>query len=272
MGVPREAIQLVARPDGVAAGTERVRLLGVKSRADWTERMRDYTRRRLDALAALNLCGYVLKRDSPTCGMERVRVYHEPGATRTGRGLFAESLLHAFPNLPVEEEGRLHDPRLRENFVERVFAYQRVRRLFGGRWTRGALVEFHTAHKLQLLAHSRKGYTELGRLVAAAASIDRRELADRYERDFMQTLARVSTPGRHADVMLHMLGHLKRSIDAADRDELIASIDDHRRGLLPIVVPMTLIRHHVRRHGIEYLLRQVYLDPHPRELSLRNHV
>jgi uncharacterized protein YbgA (DUF1722 family)/uncharacterized protein YbbK (DUF523 family) len=286
MGIPREAIHLVASPDGVPSAGERVRLVGVKSGDDWTSAMAGYSKRRVRELAAADLSGYVLKKDSPSCGLERVKVKSAPDATagkpgadpravmktRTGRGLFAEALVHGVPNLPVEEEGRLNDPILRENFVERVFAYQRVRALFATRWTAGSLVRFHTVHKLQLLAHSRAGYTALGRLVANPGSRPPRELAAEYERLFMETLSRLATPGRHADVMMHMVGHLKKAIDAGDRDELLASIEDHRRGLIPLVVPVTLLRHHVRRHAIAYLQEQVYLDPHPRELCLRNHV
>jgi len=272
MGIPREAIQLVSAPSGVPSGAERVRLLGVRSGTDWTHPMGRYARRRVRELAVMELSGYVLKKDSPSCGMERVRVYHDGERTRTGRGLFAEALLTALPNLPVEEEGRIHDPRLRENFIERVFAYQRVRAFFSGRWTAGALVRFHTAHKLQLLAHSRAGYTELGRLVADVKSWRPGEMALRYEQLFMQALARMATPRRHADVMMHMIGHLKRLIDAEDRDELLTSVEAYRLGELPLIVPITLLRHHVRRHAVEYLHAQTYLDPHPRELALRNHV
>ena len=272
MGIPREAIHLVADPAGVPAGAERVRLVGVRSGTDWTDAMVRYSDDRVRALASENLSGYVLKKDSPSCGMERVRVHQAAMKTRTGRGLFAEALLRALPNLPIEEEGRLNDLALRENFVERVFAYQRMRRLFAGPWTPGDLVAFHTAHKLLLLAHSRPGYTALGRLVAAAKATPREELADTYQATFMRTLARIATPGRQADVMQHMLGHLKRLIDSGDREEILDAIEAHRRGEVPLVVPITLLRHHVRRHAVAYLTGQVYLDPHPRELALRNHV
>jgi len=176
------------------------------------------------------------------------------------------------PNLPVEEEGRLNDPALRENFVERVFAYQRLRALFSGRWTIRQLVVFHSMHKLQLLSHSRQGYAELGRLVAGAIKHPRRDLSTTYQRLFMTTLARMATPGRHSDVMMHVAGHLKRLIQPGDRDELLAAIHDHRHGVVPLVVPITLLRHHVRRHDVGYLKDQTYLEPHPRELGLRNHV
>ena len=272
MGTPREAIHLVASADGVPSGEHRVRLIGVRSGDDWTRAMDRWRRARVRELANEHLSGYVLKKDSPSCGLERVRVHHNGSATRGGRGLFAQALLDAFPNLPVEEEGRLHDPRLRDNFVERVFAYQRVRRLFAGRWSQADLVAFHTAHKLLLLAHSRRAYSALGRLVARAKELGRREVASLYERGFMEGLRTLATPGRHADVLQHMLGHFTDRLDAASRRELLSLIEDHRNGLLPLVVPLTLVRHHVRQHDVSYLAGQVYLDPHPRELSLRNHV
>jgi uncharacterized protein YbgA (DUF1722 family)/uncharacterized protein YbbK (DUF523 family) len=272
MSTPREAIQLVARPDGVASGEHQVRLLGVRTREDWTTRMVTFASSSVRELKSADLAGYVLKKDSPSCGLERVRVHHDERVTRTGRGLFAEALVGEMPNLPIEEEGRLNDPALRENFVERVFAYQRLRALFSGRWTIHSLVVFHSMHKLQLLSHSRPGYAELGRLVAGAVKQPRRDLSETYKRIFMATLSRLATPGKHSDVMQHAIGHLKRLIQPGDRDELIAAIEDHRRGIVPLIVPITLLRHHVRRRDVGYLKDQTYLDPHPRELALRNHV
>ena len=272
MGTPREAIHLVASADGVPGGAQMVRLVGVKSRKDWTARMATFAASRSQELKSADLAGYVLKKDSPSCGLERVRVRDGERVTRSGRGLFAEALVTEFPNLPIEEEGRLNDPALRENFVERVFAYQRVRALFTGRWSIHALVVFHSRHKLQLLSHSRQGYSELGRLVAGAVKHSRRDVSATYQRVFMATLARLATPGRHSDVMMHAVGHFKRLIQSGDRDELLAAIDDHRRGIVPLVVPITLLRHHVRRHDVGYLKDQTYLEPHPRELALRNHV
>ena len=272
MGTPREAIHLVASADGVPSNAQPVRLLGVSSGEDWTTRMTAFASSRVRELKSVDLAGYVLKKDSPSCGLERVRVHSDGHVTRSGRGLFAEVLITELPNLPVEEEGRLNDPSLRENFVERVFAYQRLRALFTGRWTTHSLVIFHSRHKLQLLSHSRQGYAELGRLVADVVKYSRRDLSVTYQRVFMATLARVATPGRHSDVMMHAIGHLKRLIQAGDRDELLGAIEDHRRGIVPLVVPITLLRHHVRRHDLGYLKDQTYLEPHPRELALRNHV
>ena len=272
MGTPREAIHLVASVNGVPSGAQAVRLLGVKSGEDWTARMTTFAASRVGELKSADLAGYVLKSQSPSCGLERVRVHDGGRVTRAGRGLFAEAIVGALPNLPVEEEGRLNDPGLRENFVERVFAYQRLRALFSGRWTIHSLIVFHSMHKLQLLSHSRRGYAELGRLVAGAVKRPRRDLSATYQSVFMNTLARLATPGRHADVMLHAIGHLKRLIQPGDRDELLAAIEEHRRGIVPLIVPMTLLRHHVRRHDVGYLKDQTYLEPHPRELALRNHV
>jgi uncharacterized protein YbgA (DUF1722 family)/uncharacterized protein YbbK (DUF523 family) len=266
LGTPRPTVRLVRR-------AEAVRMVEPKSGADHTDAMRAYARRRVRELDRADLSGYVLKKDSPSCGMERVKVYAESGAgARDGRGLFAEALLERFPQLPVEEEGRLGDPRLRENFVVRLFAYRRLRRLFASRWSTGRLVAFHTAHKLLLLAHLPAAYTRLGRLVADARSVPREELARRYQSEFMEALARPSTRRLHTNVLQHMAGYFRGRIDTADRDELLSLIDEHRLGRLPLVVPLTLVRHHARRLGVAYLLGQVYLDPHPKELMLLNHV
>ena len=266
MGTPRESMRLVR------VGKD-VRLLSVKTAIDLTGRLESYSRERVAQLEAENLSGYVLKKDSPSCGLERVKVYdaHQVPA-RSGRGLFAARLVERFPHLPVEEEGRLSDPRLRENFVERVFAYWRLRGLFGGRWNVGALVGFHTAHKLILMAHSPAAYQQLGRLVARARTVPKAELERRYTGTFMAALAVVATPRRHTNVLQHMVGYFKDRLDAESKAELLAAIDDYRRGLVPLIVPITLLRHHVRVHDVSYLVGQVYLEPHPMELMLRNHV
>ena len=266
LGTPRPTLRLVRRGGDV-------RMIEPKSGSDHTDAMRAYARRRVRALDREDLSGYVLKKDSPSCGMERVKVYAGAGAgTRDGRGLFAEALLERFPHLPVEEEGRLGDARLRENFVVRVFAYRRLRRLFASRWSAGALVAFHTAHKLLLLAHVPAAYSRLGRLVADARSFAREELSRRYQDEFMAALAHPSTRRQHTNVLQHMAGYFRGRIDVADRDELLALIEEHRLGRLPLIVPLTLVRHHARRLDVTYLLGQVYLDPHPKELMLLNRV
>jgi len=265
LGTPRETLRLVREGDTVRFVS--------RSGLDHTDAMRAWSRRRLRELSRLELCGYVLKKDSPSCGMERVRVHHGRGApSRNGRGLFAEELMAAFPGLPVEEEGRLTDPRLRESFIERLFAFRRLRDLFSGRFSVGRLVAFHTAHKMLLLAHSPVDYRELGRLVARARELPADAVRKDYARLFMQALAVPATPRRHTNVLQHMLGHFSQHLDAAERGELLVLIEDYRRGLVPLVVPLTLVRHHVVRHDVAYLRGQVYLEPHPKELMLRNHV
>ena len=266
LGTPRPTLRL-ERHDGD------VRLMMPKTGDDHTDAMRGYADKRVAALVEDDLCGYILKKDSPSCGMERVKVYGTNTIpSKSGRGLFAEALMQRFPNLPVEEEGRLNDPPLRENFVERVFAYRRLRSLFGRRWTLGDLVAFHTAHKLQLMAHSPKTYERLGRFVAIAKNVARGEVRARYESLFMQGLTLLATPARHTNVLQHMAGYFKKLLDDESKRELQSVIDDYRRGLVPLVVPMTLVRHYVRRFDVTYLKGQVYLEPHPKELMLRNHV
>jgi uncharacterized protein YbgA (DUF1722 family)/uncharacterized protein YbbK (DUF523 family) len=269
LGVPRESIRLVRNGKDADA----IRLVGNKTGLDHTDEMNAYAKRRTTALGREELSGYVLKKDSPSCGMERVRVYATSGmATRDGAGLFASTLMGRYPNLPVEEEGRLNDPHLRENFVERVFAYRRLRSFFSARWTLGGLVQFHTAHKLVLMAHSPKAYSELGRFVANAKRLARDQVREDYELAFMDALKKVATTARHTNVLHHMLGYLREHLDATARAELVTLIDDYHRGLVPLIVPITLFRHYVREFGIVYLRGQVYLEPHPKELMLRNHV
>jgi len=277
-GTPREPMRLVlaraeVRGRGEPFSPENLSLVVTKTGADVTERLRRYAARKAEFLVAQQLSGFVLKKDSPSCGMERVKVYPIHGMPeRAGRGLFAQALIAALPNLPVEEEGRLSDPRLRENFIERVFAYQRLRQLFDGRWTPGDLVRFHSAHKLTLMAHSPAAYRSLGRLVAGAGTASRADLEREYESAFMSALRTVATPRRHANVLQHMLGYLKTALDPDQKAEMLGLIDEHRQERIPLIVPLTLMRHHVRRHRVAYLEGQTYLEPHPRELSLRNHV
>lgn len=270
LGTPREAIRLVRDP----SEADGVRLVTVRTGVDLTGRMRRYARRRVRELAKNDLSGYILKKDSPSCGMERVKVWRPEGGAneRNGRGLFAAELRRQFPNLPIEEEGRLHDPALRENFMDRVFMYRRLRELFSGRWTIGDLVRFHTAHKLVLMAHSPQAYREIGRLVADAKRVQRAELARRYEDELMAATAKPATRARHTNALQHALGHFKDTLDGASRRELGSVIEDYRHGLVPLIVPLTLLRHHARRLEAHYLLDQQYLAPDLKELMLRNHV
>ncbi len=265
-GTPRESMRLV-RTDG------RLRLVTNKTARDMTASLDEFVERRVPQFAQDDLSGYILKKDSPSCGMERVKVYDVNNVPdRSGRGLFAASLLEHYPDLPVEEEGRLSDPRLRESFVDRVYAYWRLRSLFRDSWTVGGLVRFHTAHKLILMSYSPDAYRQLGRLVAEAASIPADVLPQRYTHAFMTALSRPATRKRHTNVLQHMAGYFKETIEPSSKAELAAAIEEYRRGLVPLIVPVTLVRHHVLACGVKYLEEQLYLDPHPRELMLRNFV
>jgi len=265
MGIPRPAIRL-ERGDGG------LRLVDPKNRKDWSESMLAYARAKVEALSGLGLCGFVLKKDSPSCGMERVKVYGGGMPRKEGVGLFAQVLMSRFPYLPVEEEGRLCDPRLRENFVERVFAYHRLQSFFASSWKLGDLVAFHTAHKLQLLAHNPKLYQELGRLVAQAKDLAPGQVREQYAALFMSCLRTLATRPRHTNVLQHMAGYFKDRLSKAEKQELAELIRDYYRGMVPLVVPLTLVRHYVRLLNVGYLAGQTYLEPHPKELMLRNHV
>jgi uncharacterized protein YbgA (DUF1722 family)/uncharacterized protein YbbK (DUF523 family) len=266
LGIPRPPIQLAGDPGAPRA-------VGVRDPAvDVTDKLYAYGRRTARKLS--DISGYILKSKSPSCGMERVKVYPGPGRmpVKQGVGIFARALLETLPNLPVEEEGRLCDPVLRENFIERVFAYQRWQVLRASRMSPAKLVDFHTAHKLSLMAHGPEYYRGLGRLVAQDGTLPIGEVSDRYIEGFMAAMRHRATPKRHANVLMHLMGYLKRELDAEDKAELLEVIDRYRRGRLPLIVPITLIKHHFRRHPHEYVARQVYLDPHPQELMLRNAV
>ena len=265
LGVPRESMHL-------RRIEKEVRLVTTETGIDHTDAIRRYAARRVTRLREYALSGYVLKSNSPSCGMERVKIYGRSDSVANGRGLFAEALLQAFPQLPVEEEARLRDPRVRENFIERVFACRRLLSLFSGRWTIGHLVAFHSAHKLQLMAHSPRLYAELGRLVAGAKSVARRTLRVSYETQFMSALEVMATTRRNVNALEHILGYFSDRLDRRVRREVVALIEDYGSGTSPLIVPLTLLRVYVRRFEISYLQTQTFLDPYPKELMLRNPV
>lgn len=266
MGVPREAVRLVGTP-------EAPHMVGRKTGTDWSKQMDTYTRRQARELASRNLSGYIFKKGSPSCGLERVKVYVEsgmPGAP--GVGLFAGAVMRQMPYLPVEDEGRLNDAGLRENFIERVFAYHRLQVLFSSRYTRRAVVDFHTAHKFQILSHSPKHYGQLGQLVAAVARYAPTDFRDRYTAQFMAALSIKATARKNVNVLQHILGFLKNDLATADKAYVLQVIADYHRGLVPLIAPITLLRHFVQRFDVRYIADQTYLSPHPKELMLRNHV
>jgi uncharacterized protein YbgA (DUF1722 family)/uncharacterized protein YbbK (DUF523 family) len=266
LGTPREAMRLMG-------DSHRPRLVTIKSGTDHTRAVERMTEKRIQELEELDLSGYVFKKGSPSCGIERVRIYNEHGMpNRNGVGLFARAFIEQFPLIPVEEEGRLCDPTLRENFIERVFCYRRWQDLVQSGVTRQALVQFHTIHKYLLLAHSPQQYGVLGRLVGQADQHRPKELACRYGELFMKALAMKATVRKHVNVLQHILGYFKERLSAHEKAELLGVIGDYHQELTPLVVPLTLIKHYVRIFDVSYIRDQVYLNPHPKELMLRNHV
>ena len=265
LGVPRESLRLVG--DGKST-----HLVAPRSGLDHTEKMNNWTRDHARRLGDQGLCGYVLKRSSPSCGLMRVKVYKDSGLlNRDGRGLFAAGLVDRFPNLPVEEEGRLNDPRLRENFVSQVFSYSRWMSLLKEGLTRARIMRFHARHKFLLMAHRQAGARSLGNLIGrSSSSVSARRFGEEYFDEFCAVMRHTPTRRNHTNVLQHLAGYFSDQLASDDRAELSEVIDRYRRELLPLIVPITLIRHYVRKLHVEYLEGQVYLKPHPDELNLLN--
>ena len=266
LGIPRESMHLAGNPASP-------RLVTTRTKVDHTDRMVAWARKRLEELEQEDLCGFIFKSDSPSSGMERVRVYGDTGMPeRKGVGIFARMFMEHFPLLPVEEEGRLHDPKLRENFIESIFALKRWRDLLKDHPTRGKLVAFHTEHKLLILSHSPKHSQLMGKLVAGAKQIPPGKLYREYEALFVAALRVKTTVKKNTNVLQHMMGYFKNELSADEKQELLEVINGYHEGLAPLIVPITLLRHYVRKYDQPYLKEQVYLNPHPVELKLRNHV
>jgi len=266
LSIPREAMRLVGDPASP-------RLVTIRSGEDHTERMRSWAQDRLEALEKEDLCGFIFKAGSPSSGMERVKVYDANGVpAKKGRGLFARAFMERFPRIPVEEDGRLHDLKLRENFIERIFALKRWRDALSRGKGMGNLVDFHTRNKLLCLSHSTRHYREMGKLVAAGKSVSAERLYRDYERLFMEALTLKATPRKNTNVLQHMMGYFKKDLTGDEKQELLEVLDEYRRELVPLIVPVTLLNHYVRKYGKEYLEKQTYLNPHPLALKLRNHV
>jgi len=265
-GIPRDTFRLVGDPN-------RPRLVIHKTGADHTERMEAWARQRVGELEKEDLCGFIFKSDSPSSGMERVKVYSDKGIpSKVGVGVFARIFMEHFPLTPGEEEGRLHDPVLRENFIERIFTCVRYCDIMEGTKQARRLMDFHTRNKLLLMAHSPKHLKEMGSLVAHAKEMPARELVERYEKLLMEAMALKPTAAKHENVLMHIMGYFKKDLGADEKQELLEVISHYKRGLIPLIVPVTLLGHYVRKYRQPYLKEQTYLNPHPMELMLRNHV
>ena len=267
LGTPREAMHLAGDPDAP-------RLLTIRSKVDHTDVLKDFSQRRVQELRVHDLDGYIFKKNSPSCGVHRVKVYSEKGHPgKQGTGIFSAAMQEAYPLLPVEEEGRLNDAPIRENFIVRIFCYRRWKtQVQQNRITRGMIVDFHARHKYLLLTHSRSHYHDLGQLVSKAGDYTPSDLATRYGALFMDAFKTKATVRKHVNVLQHLAGHFSKQLSTIERAELQETIQDYHRYFTPLAVPLTLIKHYVRILAVPYLMDQVYLNPHPKELMLRNHV
>ncbi len=265
LGIPREAMRLVGE-------VTHPRLLTIRSRIDHTERMTEWAEKRVKELEKENLCGFIFKSDSPSSGLERVKVYDQNGIpVKKGVGLFARVFIDHFPLLPVEEEGRLNDPLLRENFIESIFVWKRWREMSEEKRSKSGLVDFHSRHKLLIMAHSPKQYQILGQWVAQGKGISLDNLWLRYQEMLSSALRQNPTNKKNANVLQHILGYFKKELTPDEKQEALEGIENYARGLVPLIVPVTLMNHYVRKYHQPYLRDQYYLNPHPLELQLRNH-
>ena len=264
MPVPRESMRL-------EGDVKHPRLVTNKSRTDKTDQMLVFCRAKVAALEKEDLCGFIFKKDSPSSGLFRVKVYREGMPSKSGSGLFAAAVAEHFPRLPLEEEGRLNDPGIRENFIERVFCYRRWKDLLADHPDLGKLVEFHTRHKLLIMSHSIQSYREMGALVAHGKEKKFPDLLDSYEDLLMSALQLQATVKKHTNVLMHIMGYFKHDLSTAEKQELLAVIRRYHDGLVPLIVPITLLTHYINKYDKPYLKQQFYLEPHPAELMLRNH-
>ncbi|EGB14153.1 protein of unknown function DUF523 [Pseudodesulfovibrio mercurii] len=267
MGIPREAVRLVGSP-------ENPRLKGNRTGRDWTDAMREWAEGFLPEMEKAGLCGFIFKAKSPSSGIGRVKVYPESGGqpiSRAGVGLFASMVMERFPLLPVEDDGRMHDVGLRANFIERVFTEHRWRRFLDQGPTLGGLIRFHSRHKMLIRAHDVTGYRELGKLVAQGKGMDLNVLLTRYHERLARTMARMPTVRKNVDVLMHILGYFKKLLSPDEKQECLEIIENYRKELVPLIVPVTLFNHYVRKYDLPYLREQYYLNPHPLDLKLRNH-
>jgi len=266
LGIPRESMRLVGDP-------ENPRLITFKSKTDHTDRMLTWAKKRVKELEKEDLCGFIFKSDSPSSGMIRVKVYNDKGMPhKVGIGIFARAYMEHFPLIPVEDDGRLNDPLIRENFMLQIFTMQRWRENLAVRRSMGSLVDFHTRNKLLILSHSQKHYRLMGKLVADGKKMPIKALYDQYQQILMEALKLKTTIKKHTNVMQHLMGYFKKQLTPDEKQELLEVFEHYRKELVPLLVPITLINHYVRKYDQAYLKQQTYLNPHPLELKLRTHV
>ena len=264
MGIPRAPIRLEYK-------NGQVHCVGVKDpQQDMTNRLKQSADNQQHWQR--DICGYILKKDSPSCGMERVKLYKNNIPERTGKGIYASQMMLNFPDLPVEEEGRLGDAKLRENFIKRIYIYARWKKLLENSLTPKAITEFHAQHKLIIMSHNQNDVRELGRLLANLKEDNIKPVSEQYLSKLMSSLKNIATRGNHVNVLQHIQGYLKEKLDKDDKTELTETIQRYSKGELPLIVPITLLKHHFRKNPDPYIENSFYMNPHPQELSLLNNI
>jgi uncharacterized protein YbgA (DUF1722 family)/uncharacterized protein YbbK (DUF523 family) len=260
LGAPRPTLHLVKVDHDI-------RCVGVK-KPDWdvTESLRDYAGQQKQLHS--ELCGYILKKGSPSCGMERVKVYTDKHPHSSGTGIYAAEIMSNNPLMPVEEEGRLGDPVLRENFIQRVYVLYRWKQMLASELTPDKLIRFHARHKLIIMSHC--DYRDLGQLLAGVTKNNLHQIADQYIAQLMKTLKKPATRKNHVNVLQHIQGYLKKTLSADDKAELCEVIEQYRNGYVPLIVPLTLLKHHFRKCPDRYIEESYYMSPYPQELQLIN--
>ncbi|WP_394246310.1 YbgA family protein [Vibrio profundi] len=263
MSVPRPTIRLISNE-------ERIALVETKDPTkDYTEQMLSYSRDKAKELINKELCGYIVCAKSPTCGMERVKIYAHSQATKSGVGLYTQELQKAMPWLPIEEDGRLNDPVLKENFIARVYCLKDFYDSMEDAPSPGKIVAFHSRYKLTLMAHHPESYKKMGKLVANVKQYEPQEFFQLYRLALMEAISHKATRKNNTNTLMHIQGYFKRALDQVEKQELSKLIDDYRVGVLPLLAPLTLINHYLKKYPDSYLAQQRYLEPYPEELRLR---
>ncbi len=265
LGTPRPPIRLIRKDE---ADGKKAYAVDVKTNElDYTDQLNEYSEM-IASNYLSDISGYIFKKDSPSCGMERVKVYSPEGhfVHKDGVGIYAKVIKENFPHMPMEEEGRLNDVNLRESFLTRVYLYNDWQNMLKEGMTPHGLVNFHAGQKYLFMAHNQQVARQLGQMVAKAGTADINELAEEYIALAMQVLKKQPDRKRHTNALQHIMGYLRKQIDSDDRQELLHSIMSFQKGEVPLVMPLTLLKHHFSKHPNDYIAKQRYLSPFPVEL------
>jgi len=266
MGVPRETLRLVGDPDNP-------KLVTSKTNIDHTQKMTEWALKRVKELEKENLCGFVFKKNSPSSGLFRVPVRTSKGMSqKKGRGIFARVFTEHFPLVPVEEEGRLNDPKLRETFIEQIFTLNQWRETLSKKKSMKNLIDFHAKNKLLIMSHSPNHSRMMGKRIAQGETLPLKDVFTQYEILLIWALSLKTTLKKNINVLQHIMGYFKKQLSPDEKQELLEIIEQYRQEHVPLIVPVTLLNHYVRKYQQPYLAQQVYLNPHPIALKLRNHV